>query len=76
MQKNVENHAAFVERFLTDFYARGRFMKYSMSGIEYLYPTALLQTGIFALLKFVVPVLANMIIVTTNLIITLQPTWS
>ena len=29
--KNVENHAIFVEGFLPDFYARGRFMKYSMS---------------------------------------------
>ena len=30
--KNVEHHAAFVEGFLPDFYARRRFMKYSMSG--------------------------------------------
>ena len=30
--KNVENHAIFVEEFWPDFYARGRFMKYSMSG--------------------------------------------
>ena len=30
--KNVENHAIFVEGFWPDFYARGRFMKYSMSG--------------------------------------------
>ena len=29
--ENVENHAIFVEGFLPDFYARGRFMKYSMS---------------------------------------------
>ena len=29
--KNVENHAIFVEEFWPDFYARGRFMKYSMS---------------------------------------------
>ena len=29
--KNVENHAIFVEGFWPDFYARGRFMKYSMS---------------------------------------------
>ena len=29
--KNVENHAIFVEGFLPEFYARGRFMKYSMS---------------------------------------------
>ena len=29
--KNVENHAIFVEGFWQDFYARGRFMKYSMS---------------------------------------------
>ena len=30
--KNVENHAIFVEAFWPDFYARGRFVKYSMSG--------------------------------------------
>ena len=30
--ENVENHAIFVEGFWPDFYARGRFMKYSMSG--------------------------------------------
>ena len=29
--ENVENHAIFVEGFWPDFYARGRFMKYSMS---------------------------------------------
>ena len=29
--KNVENHAIFVEGFWPNFYARGRFMKYSMS---------------------------------------------
>ena len=29
--ENVENHAIFVEVFWPDFYARGRFMKYSMS---------------------------------------------
>ena len=28
---NVENHAIFVEGFWPDIYARGRFMKYSMS---------------------------------------------
>ena len=31
--KNVENHAIFVEGFWPGFYARGRFMKYSMSGL-------------------------------------------
>ena len=30
--KNVENPATFVEGFWTEFQARGRFMKYSMSG--------------------------------------------
>ena len=30
--KNVENHGIFVEGFWPEFYARGRFMKYSMSG--------------------------------------------
>ena len=29
--ENVENHAIFVEGFWPDFYARGRFMKNSMS---------------------------------------------
>ena len=29
--KNVENHATFVEGFWPEFYARGRFMQYSMS---------------------------------------------
>ena len=29
--KNVGNHAIFVEGFWVEFYARGRFMKYSMS---------------------------------------------
>ena len=29
--ENVANHAIFVEGFWPDFYARGRFMKYSMS---------------------------------------------
>ena len=29
--ENVENHAIFVEGFWPDLYARGRFMKYSMS---------------------------------------------
>ena len=29
--KNVENHATFVEGFWPEFYAHGRFMKYSMS---------------------------------------------
>ena len=29
--KNVENHAIFVEGFWPEFYARGRFMRYSMS---------------------------------------------
>ena len=28
--KNVKNHAIFVEEFSSDFYAQGRFMKYSM----------------------------------------------
>ena len=32
--ENVENHAIFVEGFWPDFYARGRFMKYSMSDFE------------------------------------------
>ena len=32
--ENVENHAIFVEGFWPDFYARGRFMKYSMSAKE------------------------------------------
>ena len=32
--ENVENHAIFVEGFWPDFYARGRFMKYSMSVLE------------------------------------------
>ena len=32
--ENVENHAIFVEGFRSDFYARGRFMKYSMSAKE------------------------------------------
>ena len=31
--KNVKNHASFVEVFWPEFYARGRFMKYSMSEI-------------------------------------------
>ena len=31
--KNVENLAIFVEGFWPEFYARGRFMKYSMSSI-------------------------------------------
>ena len=35
--KNVENHAIFVEGFWPDFYARGRFMKYSMSGWASIY---------------------------------------
>ena len=30
--KNAENHATFVEGFWPKFYARGRFMKHSMSG--------------------------------------------
>ena len=29
--KNVKNHAIFVEEFWPEFYARGSFMKYSMS---------------------------------------------
>ena len=29
--KDVENHAIYVEGFWPEFYARGRFMKYSMS---------------------------------------------
>ena len=29
--KNIENHATIVEGFWPDFYARGRFLKYSMS---------------------------------------------
>ena len=29
--ENVENHATFMEGFLPDFFARERFMKYSMS---------------------------------------------
>ena len=33
---NVEIHAIFVEGFSSEFYARGRFMKYSMSeGLNY-----------------------------------------
>ena len=31
--ENVENHAIFVEGFWPEFYARGRFMKYSMSDV-------------------------------------------
>ena len=31
--KNVKNHATFVEGFWLEFYARGRFIKYSMSGL-------------------------------------------
>ena len=31
--KNVENPANFVEGFLPEYQARGRFMKYSMSGL-------------------------------------------
>ena len=34
--ENVENHAIFVEGFWPDFYARGRFMKNSMSVITQL----------------------------------------
>ena len=30
--RNVKNHAILVEGFEPEFYARGRFMKYSMSG--------------------------------------------
>ena len=33
--KNVEKHAIFVEGFSPEFYACGRFMKYSMSGITF-----------------------------------------
>ena len=33
--KNVENHAIFVEGFGPEFYARGRFMKYSMSVLRW-----------------------------------------
>ena len=40
--KNVENHAIFVEGFWPEFYARGRFMKYSMS---VLWKELLAQTG-------------------------------
>ena len=32
--KNVENHAIFVEGFWQEFFARGRFMKYSMSDMK------------------------------------------
>ena len=32
--ENVENRATFVEGFRLEVYARGRFMKYSMSGIK------------------------------------------
>ena len=32
MREMSKNHAALVEGFLPDFYARGKFMKYSMSG--------------------------------------------
>ena len=31
--KNVENHATFVEGFWPEINTRGRFMKYSLSGI-------------------------------------------
>ena len=33
-EKNVENHAFFVDGFWSEFYARGRFMKYSMSALK------------------------------------------
>ena len=36
--KNVENHAIFVEGFWSHFYARGRFMKYSMSVYTHVAP--------------------------------------
>ena len=32
--KNVENHATILEEFYPEFYTRGRFMKYSMSGSD------------------------------------------
>ena len=32
--ENIENHAIFVEGFWPDIYARGRFMKYSMSALK------------------------------------------
>ena len=40
--RNVGNHAIFVEGFWVEFYARGRFMKYSMSEYycEILYESA------------------------------------
>ena len=34
--KNVENHANFFEEFWPEFYARGRFMKYSKSAAKML----------------------------------------
>ena len=48
--KNVKNHTAFVEGFWPEFYARGRFMKYSMSVSLIVYPLSLIPGGLMYLL--------------------------